>query len=554
VGAATAAVVAGRAVAASVAVFAASAAVVTASVAVFAASAAVVVAGAAVLATGCGPRTAPNEPSWVERDSSSSHARGQPGEGTAASSGAVIDPAHVDEADEVTVRAALDALGDRAPAGKLALRAARLAHHRGADGEARNLLARAASAADAAEVAAGAKALESELVTAAVDPAVIAVLLPLSGPYAGIGSELRAAIELAPAGGTRWLYFDTRGTTEGAAAAVDAAVARGAIGIVGPVGQREAIAAARVAALRGVPIGLLAPADGADASAGVFRLVASSADEGRAVAQLAAQDGFPTVAVLAPRDDVGREAADGFVAEASRLGLQVTAQGSYDPTGGEVEADVKVFLGLVPAKNPRLAAHLARHGKSGWTTFSPDVPYTLLYIPDRYDRAAIVVAFLPYYNVELRTTEAPDVARLARKHGGQIPPVVQLVGGAGWHHPTLPVRGGAAVQGALIVDDFAGELGGDLAVEFAAAFQQRTGRTASTAAAETRDAAALVAAARAAVAGSAGTGSRAALRAALAHARLDDGACGPAAIGPDGELERTPSVLEVQGDALIAVP
>jgi len=68
------------------------------------------------------------------------------------------------------VRAALEAAGDRAPAGKLALRAARLAHHRGDDGEARRLLARAASAADAAEVAAAAKALEGELVTAAVDP------------------------------------------------------------------------------------------------------------------------------------------------------------------------------------------------------------------------------------------------------------------------------------------------------------------------------------------------------------------------------------------------
>jgi ABC-type branched-subunit amino acid transport system substrate-binding protein len=270
------------------------------------------------------------------------------------------------------------------------------------------------------------------------------------------------------------------------------------------------------------------------------------------VARLAGEDSFPTVAVLAPRDDVGRDAADAFAAEAARLGLQVTARGSYDPTGGDVEAEVKDFLGLVPARNPRLAAHLARHGKAGWTTFSPEIPYTLLYIPDRYDRAAIVVAYLPYYNVELRTTEAPDLYRLARKHGGHIPQVVQLVGGAGWHHATLPVRGGDAVQGALILDDFAGELGGDVAAEFSAAFLQRTRRTPSTAAAQVRDAAALIAAARSQIAGTAAP--RAALRAALAHARLDDGACGPAAIGPDGELARVPSVLEVQGDALIVAP
>jgi hypothetical protein len=256
--------------------------------------------------------------------------------------------------------------------------------------------------------------------------------------------------------------------------------------------------------------------------------------------------------VLAPRDDVGRDAAEAFAAEAARLGLQVTAQGSYDPTGGDVEGDVRAFLGLVPAHNPRFAAHLARRGKAGWTTFSPDVPFTLLYIPDRHDRAAIVAAFLPYYNVELRTGTTMDPDRLARKHGGQVPQIVQLIGGAGWHHPTLPVRGGPAVQGALIVDDFAGELGGDAAVQFAAEFQQRTRRSPSTAAAEARDAAALIAAARGQAAGAAAP--RSALRAALARARLDDGACGPAAIGPDGELARTPSVLEVQGDALILAP
>ncbi|HEX3766612.1 MAG TPA: penicillin-binding protein activator [Kofleriaceae bacterium] len=513
--------------------------------------------GALICAAACGPRPGPGEPSWIERDVST-HAVAAPRDATrgGVNGPAAPGPLSINELDEAAARAALEAAGDGAPADKLALRLARLAHHRGDDTEASQMLARAGRAADAAEVAEAAGELRRELVTAAVDPALIAVLLPLSGPYAGLGGELRAAIALAPADGVRWLYLDTRGTADGAAAAVEAAAGKGAIGVLGPVGQREAIAAARVAALHGMPIGLLAPADGADPEAGVFRLVASPADEGRAVAQLAAQDGFPTVGVLAPRDDVGRDAAEAFAAEAARLGLQVTAQGSYDPTGGDVEADVRAFLGLVPARNPRLAAHLARHGKAGWTTFSPDVAFTLLYVPDRYDRAAIVAAFLPYYNVELRTGATTDPDRLARKHGGQVPQIVQLIGGAGWHHPTLPVRGGPAVQGALIVDDFAGELGGDAAVQFAAEFQQRTHRTPSTAAAEVRDAAALIAAARAeaAQAGARTGAPRAALRAALAHARLDDGACGPATIAPDGELERTPSVLEVDGDTLILAP
>jgi ABC-type branched-subunit amino acid transport system substrate-binding protein len=488
---------------------------------------------------------------WVEHEA----ARGQthvtaPARGGSAA--AAIDPTTIDSLAEADVLAALDRVGDAAPAAQLALRAARLAHHRGDDAAARALIGRAASAADAPALHAALAALADQLAEPPVDAAAICVLLPLSGRYAAVGAELRPAIELAPADGTSWKFLDTRGEPDGAVAAVDDAIARGCAGILGPVGTREAIAAAREAALRAIPIALLAPEDGADVASGVFRLVGSPADEGRAVARMAAADGFPTVAVLAPRDDVGGEAADAFVAAAAQAGLAVTARGSYDPTGGDVQADVKQFLGLVPAQNPRLAEHLARHGAKGWATFSPDVPYSLLYIPDRFDRAAIVAAYLPYFNVELRTTDFPDQAMLARKHGGRVPQVVQLVGGGGWHHPSLPIRGGTAVQGALIVDVWAAELGGDVAAQFAAEYLRVSGHAASGEAAEAYDAATLIAAAR--LAASHDGDVRRALLTAIAHARLDDGACGAAAIGADGEIERDAAVMQVEGDDLINAP
>jgi ABC-type branched-subunit amino acid transport system substrate-binding protein len=500
----------------------------------------------------CGAH-APSGPAW----SGEVHATREPGGGSAAASSgpsapAALTPAAIDALDEASARAALARAGDRAPAARLALRLARIAHHEGDDAEARALLARAATAADEHDVHGALEALARQVAAPPVDRAAVAVLLPLSGRFARLGGELRAAIELVPPQGTRWLFLDTRGEPAGAIAAVDEAARRGAVAILGPVGTHEAVPAARAAALHHIPIGLLAPEDGADPASGVFRLVGSPADEARAVARVAAADGFPTVAVFAPRDDVGAEDSDAFIAEAQRLGLAVAAHDSYDPTGGDLAPDVKRLLGLDPAHNPRLAAHLARHPKDGWKTFSPDVPFSLLYVPDRYDRAALVAAFLPYYGVELRTTEFPDPEALLRKHGGRMPQVVQLVGGAGWDDPSLPARGGPAVQGALVLDPCPGALGGDASQAFADAFQQATGRAPGGAASEAFDAAALVAAARTA-ADPAGD-PREAVRAALAAGMLDDGACGPAKIGPDGEITRDPTVLEVDGDALSPAP
>ena len=106
--------------------------------------------------------------------------------------------------------------------------------------------------------------------------------------------ELRAAIELAPPDGTKWLFLDTRGEPDGAAAAVETAAREGRGRDPRPRrharGDRRG---ARGVAARRSRSALLAPADGADPSAGVFRLVGSPADEGRAVARARAGRQLP---------------------------------------------------------------------------------------------------------------------------------------------------------------------------------------------------------------------------------------------------------------------
>ena len=403
----------------------------------------------------------------------------------------------------------------------------------------------------------------------AVDPALVAVLLPLEGRHAALGREIRAAIEIAGAGaagrGARLRFLDTRGEAELAARRVEEASEAGAIAVLGPVGVAEGDAAAARARALGLPIALLAPGEGADPAAGVFRLMTSPEHDAAEAARLAIERGHDRLAVLAPRDPVGAAQAEAFARAAREGGVELVASGSYEPDGRTIEAEVKALLGLDPATNERLRRHLRARGvKNGWKSFSPDVAFDLLYVPDQHRRAALVASFLPYFNVEVRTGELMDTLSLRRKHGGRIPSVVQLMGSSGWHHPGLLTRGGPAVDGALVVVPCevgvdAG-LGADLpeaTARFRERFEARTRRPPGPVAAQAFDAALLLLAARAAAADrtppARGAALRDRLRAALIGARLDAAGCAPARVGRGGAIERPAWLLQVESGAFVPV-
>lgn len=479
--------------------------------------------------------------------------------------------AAIDRVPAARLRALWDALSARRPpAAHVALRLARVAAHVGQEREARAWVARARDALagqDDPVVRAGVDDLGARLGAVrtagrSADPAVLAVLLPLSGAYARLGSEMRAAIELAAvdaASGAKLVFLDTAGDPVRAVQAVEDAVRRHrAVAIVGPVGQQTALAAAARAAELGVPIALLAPSDdagqAADAAAGVFRLWSSSVWEAAEAARLAVSLGHTRLAVFAPRDEHGARAADAFAAQARALGAEIVQSGSYDPTGSELEPDVRAFLGLDPLTNERLRQHLRRSGRAeGWKTFTPDVGFELLYVPDEHERAALVASFLPYYNVEVRSQELMDAVALRRKHRGRVPQVVQLLGSSGWHHPSLPMRGGPAVEGALVVDIHAGgdteDFVSEEAARFGQSFHDRTGRWPGRVAAEAYDAAMLVLAARARIEPGAAA-PRAELARLLAGAELGLGVCGPARV-TQGVLVREAVLLRVEDGAFV---
>jgi ABC-type branched-subunit amino acid transport system substrate-binding protein len=472
--------------------------------------------------------------------------------------------ARVDTTPAAALAAAWPRMDPEAAAAQaVALRLALLALHRGERGVARRWLARAGGG-ERARALSRAMAVEPR-----VDPRRIAVLLPLSGKHARLGREMRVAIELAAAepavtedqleteedgagerasrvGGAILVFHDTRGEGAEAERQVERAAREGAFALLGPVGQAEARAAAARAMEHGIAIALLAP-DGAGAApdVGVFRLWPSAEWEAGEAARLAAERGHDRVAVLHPRDPQGAAQAEAFQSAARATGATVVAAGDYDPAARDLEPDVRRFLGLDPATNERLRRHLARHGrKQGWKSFSPDVDFDLLYIPDDHARAALVASYLPYFNIEVRDSEVVDTLSLRKKHGGRIPSLVQLLGSSGWYHAGLAHRGGAAVEGALIVVPCGtGTDAGDQSAELAERFEARTGRPPGPLAAQAHDAALLLLSARAEAA-PAGP-SRASLGRALRTAHLPDGACGPSNVDPSGQLHRFATLLRV---------
>lgn len=433
----------------------------------------------------------------------------------------------------------------------IALRRALVAHHVGDHGAAQEHL----------QAASGQESLESRVQAVRehlqpetrADPERVAVLLPMSGPHARTGEELWAALKLAhkdagDAPASKLKLYDTKGTEPGARAAALAAVLDKSLVAIGPAGRLESRAAAEVAFAQRMPIALLAPeSEGSNAENGVFRMMVSPGFEAEQSALVAVELGYRLLAVMAPRDELGQEQANAFAKAARAAGAEVVKIGGYGPDAATLERDFRDFLNLHRLTNDRLRKHLRTYGAKSWKSFSPEVGFDLLYIPDGLERGALVASYLPYFNVELRDRDDMSTGRLHRKHGGVMPRVVQLMAPSAWNRPGLAARGGEAVEGALLLSTCPGGIGTDLSAlgtQFADAFQAANGRAPSGTAAAAYDAMTMVLRARkeALIRG----GQRRDLKRALRHVQLRDGLCGSLRMGPTGQVEGQIEVLRVE--------
>ncbi len=233
----------------------------------------------------------------------------------------------------------------------------------------------------------------------AADAVRVGLLLPLSGPQAGLGKAMLQAAELAlfDLGDQRFelLSYDTKGTPDGAAAAAQMALADGSVMLLGPLLASSARAVAPVAGAAGVPV-VSFSSDRTVAGNGVYILGFTPEAEVRRVMGHAADAGLTRMAVLAPQDAYGNAVVAEARQVATALGARLVRVQPYDPSGRDFGPAVEAVARTQAGSSP---------------------PFDALLIADGGERLRAIGAQLPVHGVQQ--------------------PTVRVLGTGAWDDPTV---------------------------------------------------------------------------------------------------------------------
>ncbi|MFT9025008.1 MAG: penicillin-binding protein activator [Acetobacter indonesiensis] len=164
----------------------------------------------------------------------------------------------------------------------------------------------------------------------------VGVLLPLSGPNAGLGRELLSGAQLAlgettatgatavPAAGAPTMDVHDTAGAGGAAAAASAALAAGDGILLGPLTAGDTAAAAPAAQTAGVPV-LAFTSDVSQARAGVWVMGITPEDQVERLVALARKEGRHRFAALLPDNPLGHALGNGLIASCQDQGLNAPA-------------------------------------------------------------------------------------------------------------------------------------------------------------------------------------------------------------------------------------
>jgi branched-chain amino acid transport system substrate-binding protein len=193
----------------------------------------------------------------------------------------------------------------------------------------------------------------------------VALLVPLTGPNAGMGQSVANATTMALLDtDAKNIRITTYDTAQGAAVAANQAMKDGNKLILGPLATSDVAPVAAVARAAKVPL-ITYGNDGAVAARDVFVLGSRMENSVERVVSFAASKGITRYAVLAPKGDYGSRVSASYANAVKAAGGSIVASDSYDRGNSSAlsaAARLKAkggYQAVLIADTPRYAAMIA---------------------------------------------------------------------------------------------------------------------------------------------------------------------------------------------------
>jgi len=273
-----------------------------------------------------------------------------------------------------------------------------------------------------------------------VSPNIVGCLLPLSGPFAIYGQEVLNAIELGlnifqesnkGFSSIEIVIRDTEGDPEIAIKALkEIAEEQRAIVTIGPLISKVAKVVVEKAQELGMPIITLSQSEGITKKGDmVFQNCFTQEDQLRSlINKVMGEMGLKRFAILYPATTYGKYFMNKLWDKVESQGGVITAAESYNPKDTDFATEIKKLVGLFyPRPKP-----VTEEEEESEEEPEPIIDFDAIFIPDSYERVALIAPQLAYYDVV----------------------GVRLLGTNLWNSPKLIETAGRYVRGAIFPSGF----------------------------------------------------------------------------------------------------
>ena len=232
-----------------------------------------------------------------------------------------------------------------------------------------------------------------------------ALLVPLSGSNAALGAALSNAAQLAVFDTAddqlELLPIDTKGTAQGAEAAMAQALEQGADIILGPVFSAEVKAIAPLARERGVPV-IAFTTDKSVLGKGIFTLGFLPEAQVKTVIDQALANGRGRIGILAPDNDLGHALAEAAKTEIVKNGGQLIRMQFYPVGNNDLRTVAQQFADYAHRKIALAHDKDLLSGRKGQAAQAEQaaMPYDAVLLPDEGVRLKSLASLLTFYGLD----------------------------------------------------------------------------------------------------------------------------------------------------------